>query len=496
MKREISLLACGLMISGAAMSQFWKTSDPIRLSGTVNTDAEESIPVFSGDNSKLYFVRTYDPSNHGGEYDQDIWVSERQADGSYGNCERVNSLNNKYNNAVQSAASKGVAMYLLNAYEGKKDLQKGLAVSRFESDKWQTPEKVQIPGLDIEGEYYGFFVSKDEKVIIISYQGEGSLGLEDLYVSTKGAGGWSTPQHMGAMINSKGYEISPFLSPSNDTLFFSSNGFGGQGDADIFYSVRQGSGWDQWSRPENLGNVINSPKFDAHFSYSGDQAIWSSNRDGELSDIYIIKILTPPPVTIACTGSDVTTNGGNDGRVDATVEGGVPPFKFEWSNGSTGEDLNGVIKGEYSVTVTDAVGQTATCKSPVSEPPIPAIVNFEFKHMFGYNKNEISTEEGKLREFLDDVEEQIAKTVRKMNNNVYSTASNVPTRTFRTNDNLAKKRADNMDKMLTKYFKEKNLTENVEIEIISAKVDGPKYEKDPENIGKYEPYQFVVLKTE
>ena len=310
---------------------------------------------------------------------------------------------------------------------------------------------------------------------------------------TKTGSGWSSPQHMGDALNTSGFEISPFLSPGNDTLFFSSNGLGGQGDADIFYSVRQG-GWDQWSTPKNLGNVINSPKFDAYFSYSGDQAFWSSNRDGELSDIYLLKILTPPPVMIACVPTDVTEHGGSDGKVDATVEGGVPPFNYTWSNGSTGEDLNGVIKGEYTVTVTDAIGQTATCSSPVAEPPAPLIANFEFKHIFGYNKNEITTKEGDLKEFLDGVEGQLA--TREVKINIYSSASTVPTRTFRTNDRLARSRADKMEELLTAHFMDNGMLDKVTIEIVEVKVDGPKYEKDPENESKYQPYQFVRLASE
>src|SRR5690606_11298484 len=116
-------------------------------------------------------------------------------------------------------------------------------------------------GLSIEGDFYGFHVNEEENVIIISHNGPNSLGEEDFYVSTKSGEEWSAPVHMGNIINSVGFEIAPFLSPSQDTLYFSSNGFGGQGNADIFSAVKQGS-WTDWSAPINLGDRINSPKFD------------------------------------------------------------------------------------------------------------------------------------------------------------------------------------------------------------------------------------------
>ena len=174
-------------------------------------------------------------------------------------------------------------------------------------------------------------MSGDGNTIIISQNGPKSFGEEDLYVSEKSSSGWSNPVHMGNVINSTGFEISPFLSESKDTLFFSSNGMGGEGDADIFYSVRQGS-WTQWSVPVNLGAPINSAKFDAYFTYSGGQVYWSSNRSNVRSDIYTASILAPPPISIIATGTDVTKYQGSDGRINATTKGGctVHLFLVKW----------------------------------------------------------------------------------------------------------------------------------------------------------------------
>ena len=400
-------------------------------------------------------------------------------------------MNNKLNNAVLGINKAGTTMYLLNAYEGKKDMEKGLARSTYADGKWSTPVKVDVPGLDIDGDFYGFHVSEDEQVMIISYDGPNSLGLEDLYVSTKSGSSWTTPVHMGNKLNTTGFEISPFLSETKDTLFFSSNGLGGQGDADIFYSVRQGD-WTSWSTPVNLGNKINSPKFDAYFIHSGSQAYWSSNRDGALSDIWMVNILKPAPISIACVGTDVTVFGGSDGRVDATVEGGVPPFTFSWSSSQTTEDLSGVVKGEYTVTVTDAIGQTASCSSPVNEPA--PIADVQLKHYFEYNAVELTTSNGELKTFVNTVEEQI-KSGRDVTITINSSASYVPTKTFKTNDKLARSRADEMEQVLTDYFANLKMSDKLNIEIIGAVVQGPKYEGDFANEEKYKPYQFIELKT-
>ncbi len=484
------------LLAGTSVSQaqFWNTSDPVRLAGTVNTGAEESIPVLSKDLSTLYFVRTMDATNEGGVDDQDIWYSLKDDQGSYGQCERLKGLNNKYNNAIVALGND--KMYLLNAYEGKKDMQKGLAVSKANGSSWSKPEQIEIPGLDIDGNFYGFDVSDDEKVIIVSYEGPGSLGKEDLYVSTYNGSVWSSLTHMGSTINSAGFEISPFLSPTNDTLFFSSNGFGGEGDADIFYSVKQGS-WTNWSKPVNLGAKINSEKFDAYFRSTGSRAYWSSNRESELSDIYMVDILTPPSLSVSCSATNASVFKGTDGSARLTLEGGVAPYTYHWSNGANQKDIKGLSKGEYTVTVTDGVGQSAEATCAVSEPaePVVSFRNLEFMHNFAYNKHQLTTSDSRLKEFLGAVEAQLKDGREGITIVVVSSASQVPTKTFGTNEKLAQTRADNIRKQLEAYFGKSEWKSKVKVEISEVKVQGPDYEEDSGNTTRYDPYQFIQLKT-
>lgn len=494
MKKRLLLLTAVSWMSLTATAQFWDITDVQKLPGSVNTDSgEESIPVFSKDSSILYFVRTYDVTSAGGEVDQDIWYSKRDKDGSYGDGQRLTTLNNKYNNAIIGINKTGNVLYLLNSYEGKKDMAKGIAISTQSGSGWSKPEEVVVPTLIIEGEYYSFFVDEAEKVMIISYAGPGTIGVEDLYVSTKNGSDWSTPMHMGNTINTTGFEISPFLSKTQDTLYFSSNGHGGLGDADIFYSVKQGS-WTNWSTPVNLGNKINSPKFDAYFTHSGEQLYWSSNREGELSDIYTARVKTPPVVEVSCQGTDATIHKGSDGMVSATVSGGVPPFTYSWSEGTKKEDLTGVKKGEYTITVTDAIGQTANSTCMVGEPGPPQ--DIAMKHYFEYNGDKLVIADGKLKDFATQIEGQLNSGREKVTIKIYSSASNVPTTTFGTNEKLAKSRAERIQKELETYFDQKGVKKKVKISIESSVVGGPKYEQDPQNTEKYREFQFIELKTE
>ena len=240
------------------LSQFNAVKIPEKLGGTVNTEVEESMPIFDKESSTLFFVRSLDPESKGGKNDQDVWKSTKEQDFSYSKAEAVKELNNKYNNAIIGMNKVGDKVYLLNSYEGKKDLKKGISVSSYKGKKWGKPKEIKIPELDIEGSFYGFHINSAENAIIISYLGPDSKGNEDLYVSLLDEKGkWSKPIHLGDNINSNGFEISPYLSPNDDTLFFSSDGFGGEGDADIFYATRTSDSLTEWSEPINIGPRIN-----------------------------------------------------------------------------------------------------------------------------------------------------------------------------------------------------------------------------------------------
>jgi outer membrane protein OmpA-like peptidoglycan-associated protein len=373
-------------------AQIWEFTEPVKLSENINSEAEESIPVFSKDSMILYFTRTFEKSNKAGENDQDIWFSRRTSTKEYGKAQKLDALNNEFHNAVFGVNKTGNTVYLLSSYEGKKDYKKGCASSSFSNEKWSSPKKIEIPNLTIEGTFYTFNMNSKEDVLILSYIGPNSIGEEDLYFSKKDASGnWSEPKSLGTNINTKGFEISPFLSLTGDTLFFSSNGHGGFGDADIFYSVKNDSNWDNWSKPTNLGSKINSPKFDAYFSYSDKQVFWSSNRDDKYSDIYTSYPEIKTPLLADAKGRDVSIHKGEDGSINLNVSGGKGPYSYLWSNGSTEQNPTNLVKGEYKVKVTDQWNQSIELTVLINEP-LPVKENLEEIIYFDLNKYSFNEE--------------------------------------------------------------------------------------------------------
>ncbi|OFY70882.1 MAG: hypothetical protein A3G23_12235 [Bacteroidetes bacterium RIFCSPLOWO2_12_FULL_37_12] len=80
--------------------------------------------------------------------------------------------------------------------------------------------------------------------------------------------------------------------------------------------------------------------------------------------------------TGAATLSTTVTNascGAANGSINLTVSGGVAPFTYNWSNGSSSEDPSSLVVGTYTVTVTGANSCTATTSAVVTDAGIPTI---------------------------------------------------------------------------------------------------------------------------
>ncbi len=76
------------------------------------------------------------------------------------------------------------------------------------------------------------------------------------------------------------------------------------------------------------------------------------------------------PVTANSSVVNVLCHGGNTGAVDVTVSGGMSPYAYTWNQSATTEDIANVPAGNYSVTLTDAVGCSVSIADVVSEPEL------------------------------------------------------------------------------------------------------------------------------
>jgi hypothetical protein len=97
-------------------------------------------------------------------------------------------------------------------------------------------------------------LSKDGKIMIFASDMAGTNGGTDLFIVRKEGDKWSTPENLGNRVNTIRFECFPYLDQDNN-LFFSSDGWAGYGGYDIFTCKFNG---ESWEKPVNLSSRINS----------------------------------------------------------------------------------------------------------------------------------------------------------------------------------------------------------------------------------------------
>ncbi len=99
------------------------------------------------------------------------------------------------------------------------------------------------------------------------------LGSCDLYISYWVNGRWSRPNNLGDPVNSKYLERQPTLSADGSLIIFSSDLPGGYGGRDLWLVRRKPNG--DWSLPANLGATINTAgNEDCPFFHPDGQTIY------------------------------------------------------------------------------------------------------------------------------------------------------------------------------------------------------------------------------
>ncbi|MFN5460999.1 MAG: T9SS type A sorting domain-containing protein, partial [Bacteroidota bacterium] len=116
---------------------------------------------------------------------------------------------------------------------------------------------------------------------------------------------------------------------------------GGTSPYNLQWSANAGS--QTTPTASNLGNGIYSLTItdNANCTYSASGLVITSSSGPALSFS-----VTP---SVGCAGSA-------QGSIDLTPSGGVSPYNFQWSNGSTNEDISNLSPGTYSVVVSGGDG--------------------------------------------------------------------------------------------------------------------------------------------
>lgn len=97
------------------------------------------------------------------------------------------------------------------------------------------------------------------------------------------------------------------------------------------------------------------------------------------------QVVEASPISLSVEIEAVKCFGEASGAISIQVNGGMPPFAYQWSNGFTGPGLQDIPAGEYSLSVTDAAGCEVVEEVVAPQPlaPLDAAISTKSVSCFG-----------------------------------------------------------------------------------------------------------------
>lgn len=255
---------------------------PTNLGEGVNTTDAEYFPAITADGETLIFTRQVNGN-------EDFWTSQFK-NNSWNTATPLSSKINtaKYNEGAQTISPDGKYLFFTGCNRPDGLGRCDIYVSHREGKDWGEPYNVGQP---VNSEFWESqpAISPDGRTLYFISNRPGGYGGYDIWKSTiTDDAKWEPAINLGPEINTAFDENTPFLHVDGKTLYFSSNGWPGFGNKDIYYSRMDNEG--KWQKPINIGYPINSFEDESGLvvSANGNSGLFSSTLKGGygMQDIY------------------------------------------------------------------------------------------------------------------------------------------------------------------------------------------------------------------
>lgn len=260
--------------------------EPVNLGSQINSAHRDYFPAITADNETLIFSR-----NIAGN--EDFFISKKRNKEWSSPVSLSSNINTaQFNEGAQSISPDGQYLFFTGCNRPNGLGRCDIYVSHKEGNSWGQPFNLGAPVNTIYWESQPA-ISPDGNTLYFVSNRPGGIGGYDIWkTQLNEEGEWSLPLNLGPEINTPYDENTPFLHADGKTLYFSSDGWPGMGNKDIFLSRIDSSG--HWSNPLNMGYPINSFNEETGLIVSpdGTEAFFSTNlKDGYGDmDIYQFKL--------------------------------------------------------------------------------------------------------------------------------------------------------------------------------------------------------------
>ncbi len=260
----------------------------------INSDAPDYAPYMHPSGATLIFTSRRDTWGDiiGPDYvqNEDLYYTQTSIYGTgWEPATKFNDqINSRYNEGSACLDSSGTRLYFTRCNDPKGYGQCDLYSAEFTNGQWTNVTNL---GTNVNSDAWDSHpsLSPDGRTLYFASNRKDGFGRTDIWASTLNRKGqWSRARNLGPVVNTIEDEVTPFMHPVNNTLYFSSTGqlqnFGG---FDIFKSRNLRNRWEE---PRNLGPLVNTRGDEYYFTIDGkgDRLFYASARrdDPRNMDIY------------------------------------------------------------------------------------------------------------------------------------------------------------------------------------------------------------------
>ncbi len=495
------------------------------LPANYNTKKHDAGVIYSIDGNTLY------------TYKKDVlWKSEFK-DGTWTELERLsdNINDSRFNVPSITVTQDGKTLFFVATKKdgvGGKDIYKSTI---DENGNWNSPELLTV--INTPEDEDGPFLSEDGKTLYFSSKGHSGIGGYDFYKSEIVDGNPTEPVNLGIPVNSPFDDIYMVVDNKTEIGFFSSDRDGGFGAMDIYQFDMSCPNIENTEIKGIVYNQTEKLPLQATLTLTDVENSNSSTSTKSLTSNGKFLLVAPPEksytLSIEATGFEKQTisidipkqceyyslfvelalekaekNGETTQTLTArnsffnreqavpsnqdisTIENEVPfiadandkdfdndkkLIAFTRTIDTANTDLN------YSI-----VSNTINYKTPVIDSAA-----VEYKELFAYNGTEINSTTSEYTSFVNKVVAKV-NAFGKVDITIESSASKVPTTTYKSNINLTSIRGDKAKETILKSLADKGIdVDKVSFSGINSVINGPKYTGDYQDTKKYKPHQYV-----
>lgn len=250
----------------------------------INSANDEYLPAITADEQTLIITvrRPKDAQtiSQATKLEEDFYISN-QNNGIWTKAEPIGPpLNTHGNEGAQCISPDGQYIYFTacNRDDGLGSCD--IYFSKKTGNGWTTPVNLGSPVNTSAWESQPS-ISADGKTLYFASSRENGKGGMDIWKCIMNENGsFGNPINLGDSINTRYNEMSPFIHPDNQTLYFSSDGMLGMGGKDIYFSRKNKDGI--WTKPVNIGYPINTyaDEINLLVNAKGNLAYFSSDKPG------------------------------------------------------------------------------------------------------------------------------------------------------------------------------------------------------------------------